>query len=404
MDDAVPIDPLVDADYKIGYRDSLGQEAYDREIALVFRKSWLVLGHDLEIPNPGDYFVRDLPGLKANVLIVRGADGVVRAFHNACRHRGAMLACDGGGNKRRGLSCRYHGWTYELDGRLRGITDRDQFPEQDVDHLSLRPIRCEVRHTFIYINFDEQAAGLDSWLEGLADSTMYEGYFEQFHSFKMNSVVVEANWKLVMDNFNEGYHTLFVHKNTLSDYQQLVDNPMRHILAMDVMKRHLRTSVPANMSHRTIPVEDLAFRHTLKSTPSYYGNSEGLPHGLNFGNLEHWAFDVIKLFPNAMFLPGKNFCAELRVWPISPDRTLLETGTLLPKPKTYGERVAQEYPYVLGREIQCEDLGLLESQQQLLSTGSVEELNLSYQEFSLAQNYRNIRNMVEEGLKAGARQ
>lgn len=390
---------ITDDDFRVDYRGALSQERFDQEIDAVFRRAWLAIGHDLEIPNPGDYFVRDLPGLRANVIVVRGTDGVVRAFHNACRHRGAMLACDKAGNRRHGLACRYHGWTYNLDGGIRVITDRDQFPNRDTADLGLKPVRCDLRHSYVFINLDDKAESLDEWLEGLADPTMYEGYFERFPVFSMWSVELEANWKLVIDNFSEGYHTLLVHKATLSDYQDLVDNPMRHVIAVDVMKRHFRGGVPANMSHKTIAVEDLAFRHTLKSTPSYYGDSEGMPHGMNFGKMEHWGFDSIKLFPNTAFLPGKDFCVEFRVWPISPNRTLLETTTLLPEPKTYGERIAQEYPYALAREIVSEDLGVIEDQHRLLATGAIEELNLSYQELPLAQAYRNIERMIREYSK-----
>lgn len=401
MNNMTHMNGVTDADFKIDYTNLLSPEQFEREVEFVFKKSWLVVGHDLEIPKPGDFLVRDMPGLKANVLITRGLDGVVRAFHNVCRHRGAMLVChETAGNKRQGMSCPYHGWTYNLDGSLRGITDRDQFPVQDVSDLGLKPIRCEVRHTYIFINFDDDAESLDSWLESLADPTMFEGYFERFHMHEVDSVVLEANWKLVMDNFSEGYHTLFVHKGTLTDYQATSGNPMRHLPVTDnSMKRHSRYGAPANMEHKTIPIEDLMFRHTYKVTPSYYGDSEGLAHGLNFGRLEHWSFDIIRLFPNALFLPGKDFCVAFRVWPLAHDRTLLEIVNHQRTPKTYGERVAQEFAYVLGREVASEDLSLLEKQQKALATGSMKEMTLSYQEYGVATQYRTLRRMIEENAR-----
>lgn len=399
MNDMTQTDPLTLEDFTIDCSDLFSQEQFDREVKFVFWKSWLVLGHDLEIPNPGDFLVRDLPGLKLNVLVIRGKDGVVRAFHNACQHRGAMLVCEAAGNKPRGLSCPYHGWTYNLDGSVRGITDRDQFPVEDLSTLALKPIRCDVRHTYIFINPDGSAPSLDEWLEGVADPTLYEGYFERFHSFEMISAEIEANWKLVIDNFSEGYHTLFVHKGTLTDYSDRPDDPMRHLVAFQPMKRHSRSGLPANMQHKTIPVEELAFRHTPKSTPSYYGDSDGLPHGVNFGQINPWAFDGISLYPNKAFLPGKDFCVEFRIWPISPTRTRVEASTLLPKPKTYGERVAQEYPYALGREVVSEDLSVLEKQQKMIANGAIKALKLSFQETILAQRYRNIRRDIQENAQ-----
>jgi nitrite reductase/ring-hydroxylating ferredoxin subunit len=104
------------------------EESYQRDIEHIFKKSWLALGHDYDLPNAGDFKTKKIPGLNYNVLIVRGKDNKIRAFHNICRHRGNMLVCKEKGSSRQGFSCAYHGWTYNVDGTVRGLTDRDQFP------------------------------------------------------------------------------------------------------------------------------------------------------------------------------------------------------------------------------------------------------------------------------------
>src|ERR1044072_1272607 len=127
--------------------DGLFTEAsYQRDLDGIFRKSWLAVGHDYALPNPGDFKTRKIPGLNYNVLVVRGKDDKVRAFHNVCRHRGNMLVCKEAGTSRQGFSCAYHGWTYNIDGSVRGITDREQFPPYGNEALGLKGIRCEVRH------------------------------------------------------------------------------------------------------------------------------------------------------------------------------------------------------------------------------------------------------------------
>src|SRR5262245_42672937 len=218
---------------------SMFTEAYFRkEIEGIFRRSWLAVCHTYDLPNPGDYRTRHIPGAGYNILIVRGRDNAIRAFHNICRHRGAMLTCKRSGNSRHGIACPYHGWTYNLDGSLRGITDSDQFPQVDKSTLGLVGIRCEVRHSLVFVNFDNDAKSLDAWLGDLASPELYAGYFERCRPGELTSVNVRANWKLCVDGFLEGYHTLFVHKNTGGDYLGGDDNPMRHHPAVNLSKWH----------------------------------------------------------------------------------------------------------------------------------------------------------------------
>lgn len=198
------------------------EQSYQRDLDEIFRKSWLPVCHDYELPKPGDFKTRSIPGLDYNVLIVRGKDDKVRAFHNACRHRGNMLVCKAQGSSRAGFSCAYHGWTYNIDGTVRGITDRESFPPYGNEALGLAEIRCEVRHSYVFLNFDEQAESLEDWLGELAPPELYEGFFENFRSTPHIHTTVNANWNIVMDAFSEGYHTMFVHKNTAGDYLALL--------------------------------------------------------------------------------------------------------------------------------------------------------------------------------------
>lgn len=383
-------------DFHLDVKDLFTEETYQRDLEHIFKKSWLAVGHDYDLPNPGDFKTRKLPGLNYNILIVRGKDDKIRAFHNICRHRGNMLVCKEQGSSRQGFSCAYHGWTYNIDGTVRGITDREAFPPYGNEALKLAEIPCEVRHSFIFINFDENPESLDSWLGELAPPNLYEGFFQNFHSTGLNTTTIRANWNLVMDAFSEAYHTLFVHKNTATDYLGGDDNKMRHLPAMDVWELHARHATAANPNHKWADVETLAYRHTARAFPSFDSNSEGLPPGVNFANLEHWAFDIVKLFPNVIMLTGRDWFIEGYTWPAAANETVYEWNIYLRNPKTYGERVAQEFPYVIGREIACEDLFLLEKQQDALESGAVTEYFLSFQELIVAQHYRSRANMFSK--------
>lgn len=381
-------------DFHLDVKDLFTEETYQRDIDEIFKKSWLAVAHDYDLPNPGDFKTRKLPGLNYNVLITRGKDGKIRAFHNICRHRGNMLVCKAQGTSRQGFSCSYHGWTYNIDGTVKGITDREQFPPYGNEALGLAEIRCEVRHSFIFLNFDDDAEDLDSWLGELAPANLYEGFFENFHSTGHYTTTIRANWNLIMDAFSEAYHTMFVHKNTATDYLGGADNKMRHLPAMDIWRLHARHATAANPAHKWADVETLAYRHTARAFPSFDSNSEGLPPGVDFGKLEHWAFDIVKLFPNLIMLTGRDWFIEGYTWPSAANESVYEWNIYLRNPKTYGERVAQEFSYIIGREIACEDLFLLEKQQDALESGAVTEYFLSFQELIVAQHYRSRAHML----------
>lgn len=363
------------------------EESYRRDIDQIFKKTWLAVGHDYDLPAPGDFKTRKLPGLNYNILLVRDKENKIRAFHNVCRHRGNLLVTKEKGNCRQGFSCGYHGWTYNVDGSLRGLTDRSQFPHQN-DALGLCEIRCEVRHTFIFINFDAGADSLDSYLCELAQPNLYDGFFTNFRTTELYSTTLNSNWNLVMDAFSEAYHTLFVHKNTAKDYLGSADNPMRHNPAVEIGSLHARHATTANPDHKWSPVEKLAYKHTNRAFPSFDSNSSGLPPGVNWAKLDSWAFDVVKVFPNLIILTGRDWFIESWVWPLAAGKSVYEWAIILRNPKTYGERVAQEFSYSLAREIGQEDLFLLEKQQDALESGAVTDYFLSYQELVVAHHYR----------------
>lgn len=385
---------LAGIEFRINLNDMFTEETFKSEIDGIFRKSWLPVCHTYHVPNPGDYYTRHLPGLNANIIILRGRDNIVRAFHNVCRHRGSKLKCDKSGNARQGIACPYHGWTFNVDGSLRGVPDGDQFPGMEKSTLGLFEILCDVRHSFVFINFDDGAEKLDDWLEEFKDPQLYEGYFEATRHTELMEVKLRANWNLCIDAFSEGYHTLFVHKNTGGDYLGSGDNNMRHHPAAEFTKRHARFAVNANPDHKWTPTETLAYSFTTECHPSFNSDSSICPPGVNFSKLKDWAFDGVKFFPNMILLTGRDWFAEFHFWPVSPTETLIEWNIFLRRPKDYGERVAQEFSYAFTKEIALEDLSLLEDQQAALEDGTLKEFVLSLQEMALAHAYRAKARML----------
>jgi phenylpropionate dioxygenase-like ring-hydroxylating dioxygenase large terminal subunit len=185
------------------------------ERKVLFRRYPLIVGVDSSVPSPGDFFTEDVAGLP--VLVVRGQDGVLRAFVNVCRHRGKKLCLEASGN-RRSFVCQFHAWTYNADGTSRTFVDRNGFAGLDLDDYSLIQLPLEVRHGFIWVTPDpsgEKTFDLNDFI-----GTSLGGELAGFEShtkyvYQTERKQANFNWKLGVDTFQEVFHLAFLHKNTL---------------------------------------------------------------------------------------------------------------------------------------------------------------------------------------------
>ena len=183
---------------------------FEREVERVFRHSWNCVGRTDYIEKPGDFFTRELAGVP--IAVLRDKDGTIRAFANTCRHRGAQLL-EGEGNCR-AIKCPYHGWVYGLDGALNGAPGMEAARDFERGRNGLRPIRLDCRGGFIFVNFDDEAAGLDIWLGGWGP--LFDCYgLEDMVTVRRREGEIAANWKLATEVFIEEYHAPTVHQNTL---------------------------------------------------------------------------------------------------------------------------------------------------------------------------------------------
>jgi phenylpropionate dioxygenase-like ring-hydroxylating dioxygenase large terminal subunit len=177
---------------------------FARDIDLLLGR-WTCVGHASEIPEAGDYFVTTL-GLES-AIVVRGADGEVRALNNVCRHRGSRLCVDPRGNVAM-LTCPYHAWTYHLDGRLRAA--REMPPGFDPTSFDLKPLPVVVIAGLILISFGDDPPALDAVRVALgALDDRYDWSGAKIAARK--TYAVAANWKLAMENYHECYHCAVAH-------------------------------------------------------------------------------------------------------------------------------------------------------------------------------------------------
>ncbi|GEC51824.1 phenylpropionate dioxygenase-like ring-hydroxylating dioxygenase large terminal subunit [Bradyrhizobium japonicum] len=265
----------------------LAQDRFAAEIEHVFRRTLTPFCPSAALAEIGAYVARD--AALTPVVAIRGADGVARAFRNACRHRGVQLV-DGAGCKK-ALTCRYHGWTYGLDGRLRRIPDDYGFPGLDKDTHGLVPVTCIERDGLVFVSQDDPAATSEA-------GGMPTLFGDDWKLYATTAQEVEANWKIVAEGFLEGYHIRSTHQDTF--YPLQYDN----LNVIEPFGRNSRISFP----YRRI--------EKLRNVPPGERRTAGM--------LTH----VYHLFPNVMLstFPTNRLMTVLE--PLAVDRTRLVTYTL----------------------------------------------------------------------------
>lgn len=187
---------------------------FDRlDRAAVFGRTWQAVGHVGELPTPGCWMTADVAG--EPVIVVRGADDALRGFFNVCRHRGGPLATEAGCG--RVLKCRYHGWTYTLEGTLRGVPQWDRVELFDRRDYGLLPVRVETWQGLVFVNLDAEAPPLAATFEEIEPRTAPLGLSALHHAAR-TVYDVRSNWKVYVENFLEGYHVPIVHPELLRLY------------------------------------------------------------------------------------------------------------------------------------------------------------------------------------------
>ncbi len=183
---------------------------FDAEVEKIFNRAWLCVGRTDQVPAPGDYLCVDL--ISQPIVITRDSAGELHALSRVCLHR-AMPLVEGSGNTRR-LTCPYHKWVYELDGRLRGAPMMDAVEDFDERNCRLPCLALEVWEGFIFVNLDAQANPLTPQLTGL-HALVGDYRFGDLVIAETMTFDSPWNWKILVENFMEAYHHIGTHKETL---------------------------------------------------------------------------------------------------------------------------------------------------------------------------------------------
>ena len=197
------------------------RDIFEREKEAIFYRSWHPIAHTNELTQPGDYVTLEL--FDQSVIVVRGSDGVVRGFHNVCQHRGSRLINSRRGNLGGQIICPYHAWTYDLDGRLAAAPRSGRIKNFNKNTIGLRSICIEAFANFYFVNLDAHAEPLYASMPGAAE--VIRQHCPDLEALEFHSeteFVVDANWKVIIDNAIESYHVTRsgpVHRASIDLYE-----------------------------------------------------------------------------------------------------------------------------------------------------------------------------------------
>lgn len=315
-------------------------EIFHRERERIFLKQWFFLCREDQLPNVGDYRSFDTPG--GPIVLVRSRDARLNCFANYCRHRGSILL-EGRGNTGARIICPYHGWSYFTDGRLYGCPDMKDAVGFDRIENGLVPLRLDSYAGFLFANFAAEGPSLLDHLGNLP---------QRFASHRLDrmrwawDIVLEprCNWKLILENAMETYHTGIVHKGTVGAQQSRT---------LPVAGDWLCIQVISGRSIATLPGAEPPF-------PPIPGLDDDARQGTYF----------TVILPTCQFAVAQDSMWWLNVTPLGPDRSRLEIGGCFPQDVFADPRFAakaQAY-YDRWEMVGREDVGILERQQRALQS------------------------------------
>jgi choline monooxygenase len=345
------------------YRDPAVLEVEQRKI---FARTWQLAGHISQLPDPGSYITAQAGA--EPVLVLRDGEGELRAFRNVCRHRGSRLL-SGSGDCGKAIRCRYHGWTYRFDGELIGVPEGRAIPGLDKSKLGLFPARVEVMAGLVFVNLEIHATPLAEQVEGLPERLRRWG-LDTLKVKHEKPSTQPANWKIVVDNYLEGYHVPIAHPGLM----RLLDYKRYDVELHD------------NWLWYDAPLRDKPSGNRLERI--YQRMVEPMPH-LTEDDRGVWRY--IFIYPNTTI---DLYPDQVGIWRIAPDGPLRSADfalTLLPRQAGLRTRAVQYANRKVNDLVRDEDVDLVANQQAGLETRGFEPGPLSRREAALGWFADKIR-------------
>ncbi|MBY0423013.1 MAG: aromatic ring-hydroxylating dioxygenase subunit alpha [Parvularculaceae bacterium] len=354
---------------------------FEQERQAIFLRDWIVVGHVSEVPEPGSFIRRDLEFAGASLLIARGRDGVVRAFHNVCTHRGTQLVEEREG-RRASFSCPYHRWTFSADGDLQSAPDFESFHVSKAD-CALKQVALDICAGLIFVCFAKPPRQTLRAFLGPLVAPLETLPIARATTFSEYVYEIDANWKLNYDNFQENYHLRYIHprsgKATIG-----AENPFGYPARYGLHGVHRTQTIWTNPKPEIEPAQGFAFGRAAAAA----AKTDLLANP--FGR-EYFA-----LFPNFFLLgtPLQHFSHT--VYPIAADRS---RGVIrlywVGEDDTASTRFSREYAMASVRDIHAEDRAVIAAGQRGLSSGALDQIHFQKNEALCRHLFVSVEAAVE---------
>ena len=347
--------------YAIPASDYISPETHQRELDVLFHGGPVLAGLSGAADGHGGWFTVDVAG--RSVLVVRGEDGELRAFRNACPHRGMRLQ-EGSGTGLRRITCPFHAWSFDQMGTNRGIPMREAFEQYDAEDLDLEPMQVAESHGVIWVSFGAAPIDTDWLLGGVHRELDQLGMADQVLIGRVERHF-DMNWKLGVDSYMEAYHLHYLHKETLRNYF------LNHASPFDSFGPNGRIG---------------GVRRSIEGAES--------PDQL----LDHLTLEY-QMFPNAVIIYQQDHFELSQVFPHpeSPHRATVVQSVYAPREGLTDERRARflkSFELLLGVTV-AEDFSACEAIQRNLRSGSPSHLRLGRNEPGVIHFHRALLSRLD---------
>jgi Rieske 2Fe-2S family protein len=291
-------------------------DVFEQEQEKIFSTQWVLVGHQSQLGQAGDYFTAEVAG--ESLIVVRDKNGEIHGFYNVCRHRGSRLIENRNGQSSTAIQCPYHAWTYGLDGRLLGAPNMDDVPGFKKADYSLHAVNLALWEGFIFVNLADSGTrlrseatarqaprdyiSLERWLAPL-DGKFSRWNLPSLRSAKRIEYDVRANWKLIFQNYSECYHCLGVHPE------------LSKISPHDSAENDLTQGPFLGGFMRIEKGKSL----TMSGNACALGITDKEEEG---EEAKHRVF-YYSIFPNMLLSLHPDYVMVHQLWPQSPERTLV---------------------------------------------------------------------------------
>jgi phenylpropionate dioxygenase-like ring-hydroxylating dioxygenase large terminal subunit len=346
------------------------RDFFEAERKHLFARTWHIVCHVSDIPDAGDYLTLDILGEK--FVSLRGQDGVVRSFHNVCRHRASRLADGDSGNCGHRLVCPYHAWSYGLDGALRSVPPWQGMEDLDLKRHGLIPLDQEIWRGFVFVRTEKGLPSVAEMMEPYEAEIAPHGFGDLKPQGRVTLRPRAVNWKNIADNYGDGLHIPVAHPGLtrlFGNTYALEAKPW-----VDKMDARVGTKPSSNWVERAYQKRLDFFDHLPEERRrvwSYY-----------------------RLWPNIAFDVYPDQVDFMQFVPISPTQTVIREIAYVRPDARREVRAARYLNWRINRQVNAEDTVLIARVQAGMESSSYVSGPLSKSEVCLAAFARRMRQAI----------